>query len=398
MQFFHLKGSIGRKEYFFSLIFASLFSFFGVLISAGLGKILPDSAILIAYIIVFLIVIPATWITIAAAVKRTRDTGISLWWLILLLIPIANAIIAIFLLFAKSQTNRKINPINPINPIVSAPSETKSSITDKPNDIYEEIAKEIDSKNVNKGLWLKALVMADGNEKLQPVKYTELRIMEWQKLPSKDESNDSLSEIHPSPDDLENTITNPKTTNNSAFAIILGIILIVVILIWTSNSFKNSESSGIYKQEIDQKNAATSKNPETPTATTSNQDFSILLENLPKASNTPKSEDKPSDLIKEIALASITKDLLPNCTSPSVLKTVEEIVNDIDFIKKSNNKFVSTKSIKEKTDSQSNAYKKRDCRGILITSTIDYNLSYRITWDNKEKDEWYVYVQIMPLR
>jgi uncharacterized membrane protein YhaH (DUF805 family) len=395
IKFFHLKGSIGRKEYFFSLIFASLFSFFGILISAGLGKILPDSAILIAYIIVFLIVIPASWITIAAAVKRTRDTGISLWWLMLLLIPIANAIIAVFLLFAKSQKNREINQINPI---VSDPSETNSSITDKPNDIYEEIAKEIDSKNVNKGLWLKALVMADGNEMLQPVKYTELRILEWQKLPNKDEFSNALSENRLSPDNFENTITNPKTKDNSTLTIILGIILIVGILIWASNNLRNTESSGIYKPEIDQKNASTIKIPETPTATASNQDFSILLENLPKATSAPKSEDKPSDLIKEIALAGITKDLLPNCSSPSVLKTVEEIVNDIDFIKNSNNKFVSTKSIKEKKDSQSNAYKKRDCRGILITSTIDYNLNYRITWDNKEEDEWYVYVQIMPLR
>lgn len=103
LNYFKFNGSIGRVKYFEALIVAFLVGFLGVLISASLGKNFPNSAIFIAYLIIFVAVIPATLITIAAAIKRARDIEISLWWLILLMIPLANVAIGIFLLFAKGK-------------------------------------------------------------------------------------------------------------------------------------------------------------------------------------------------------------------------------------------------------------------------------------------------------
>lgn len=398
--YFTFKGSIGRKQYLTALIFAFLFSFLGVLVSAGLGKAFPNSAVFIAYLIVFCVVTPATLMTVAAAVKRARDIGISLWWLALLLIPIANAAIGIYLLIAKGRNFQTLDQVTTNN--ITTPTAKK-----KPNevtlDVFEKISQEIESGKVNKALWLKALVIAEGNEKQQQIKYAELRMKELAELSNEISSvNTHITSQQPltQPQGGSNLENN---SGNQPLAILFALILIIGALIWGSTYFKNttSNNSQTASEATNNTQEIAAAPAPAPAPAASNQDYSLLLSAFPKATPSPVTQSQSSaisDVAKEIALAGITKDLLPNCTSPWVLKTVEEIVNEIDLIKNSNSKFVSAKGITEKVNSKSNAYEKRDCRGILVTATIDYSLSYRITWDNKEKNEWYVYTQISPLR
>jgi uncharacterized membrane protein YhaH (DUF805 family) len=191
--YFHFIGVIGRVQYLQALMVSFVLCCFGILISAGLGKIFPDAAIFISYLIIFAVVIPASLITIAASIKRTRDIGISLWWLVVLLIPIANAAIGIFLLLAKSNklmsdpmttpgtyslalTTEKIidNSYNQV------PIAIKNVEVEPDEEFWAQALRECESGAMKAGLWARAFADADGVEPVAKATYIRLRAMQLQ--------------------------------------------------------------------------------------------------------------------------------------------------------------------------------------------------------------------------
>lgn len=191
--YFKFDGSIGRAKYFEALIVAFLVGFLGVLISASLGKNFPNSAIFIAYLIIFVAVIPATLITAAAAIKRARDIEISLWWLILLLIPLANVAIGIFLLFAKGKglKSKPENILTTVNldalgdvDITSTHSIGEATVKkiglEPTEDFWAQALHECDSATQKPGLWAKAFADAAADERLAKASYIRLRAEQLQ--------------------------------------------------------------------------------------------------------------------------------------------------------------------------------------------------------------------------
>lgn len=191
--YFHFGGAIGRLKYLEALIVSFVLCCLGILISAGLGKIFPDSAIFIAYLIIFSVVIPASLITIAASIKRTRDIGISLWWLIFLLIPIANAAVGIFLLLAKGNkfmsepmttpgtyslalTTEKIidNSYNQV------PIAIKNVEVEPDEEFWAQALRECESGTMKAGLWARAYAEAGADERVAKATYIRLRATQLQ--------------------------------------------------------------------------------------------------------------------------------------------------------------------------------------------------------------------------
>lgn len=185
-------------QYLQSLIVSFVFCCFAILISAGLGKIFPNSAIFIAYLIIFSVVIPASLITIAASIKRTRDIGISLWWLIFLLIPIANAVIGMFLLLAKGNKFMCEPMTNPgtysralttekiiDNSDNQVPIAIKNVEVEPDEEFWAQALSECESGAMKAGLWARAFADADGVEPVAKASYMRLRAAQLQEQHAK---------------------------------------------------------------------------------------------------------------------------------------------------------------------------------------------------------------------
>lgn len=86
--FVSFEGRIRRSRFWATNIAISL-----ALLAAGL----------LGPIFTFIIIIPAIWFTFDNCVKRLHDLGKSGWWVWLLLVPIVNIVLFIYLAFFKGQ-------------------------------------------------------------------------------------------------------------------------------------------------------------------------------------------------------------------------------------------------------------------------------------------------------
>ncbi len=91
--FVSFKGRIRRSRFWATNIAISL---------ALLAKELLAEELL-GPIFTFIIIIPAIWFTFDNCVKRLHDLGKSGWWVWLLLVPIVNIVLFIYLAFFKGQ-------------------------------------------------------------------------------------------------------------------------------------------------------------------------------------------------------------------------------------------------------------------------------------------------------
>ncbi|WP_457561902.1 DUF805 domain-containing protein [Caminibacter pacificus] len=91
---FSFKGRINRLKYFAIMLGLFLVS----LAPDFVCKNNPDSSICMIFL---LLVIPMIWVNFAIIVKRFHDLNRSGWWALLMLVPVVNFIIGLFLLFKK---------------------------------------------------------------------------------------------------------------------------------------------------------------------------------------------------------------------------------------------------------------------------------------------------------
>lgn len=112
--FFSFKGRIGRLDYFIYSILSSLF--FGLLavfimIPFGIGLAMNGASIeeiatsCLASVIFMPIQIVIGYTTLALSAKRFHDLGLSGWFSVLSLVPIASFVVLIILLFCKGQNS-----------------------------------------------------------------------------------------------------------------------------------------------------------------------------------------------------------------------------------------------------------------------------------------------------
>lgn len=89
---FSFKGRINRLKYALGIITLSLINY-------GIGNSCNIFATNCEFFLFF--IIPLLWINFALVVKRLHDIGITGWASLLMLIPIANLMLGLFLLFQK---------------------------------------------------------------------------------------------------------------------------------------------------------------------------------------------------------------------------------------------------------------------------------------------------------
>jgi len=159
--------------------------------------------------LVVLLLIPVSWAQLAAFAKRWHDLGKTGWLSLLAILPLINFAVLAYLLFAKGtgQSNeygpppgqvKSLPPNSPfqLSAIPSHASPTTSAASPRlqptENLVWSEqahlssfpegealsrIAEELESKTMDKALWLKVMISTGGaDERQQTINYTLLRL------------------------------------------------------------------------------------------------------------------------------------------------------------------------------------------------------------------------------
>lgn len=203
--FFSSAGRIGRVEYFWTQLLAFCTAWLVGNIAERLGGRGDFWSFLVAAAIVSL----ALYLSIVAAIKRFHDLGKSGWWLLPSMIPVVNIVAAIYLLFTRGdshaneygsqkqsagsaslkvpfqEANKDSGPPAsiPTPTGMSKSSQLKISTSAVSNGFdedaaYSEVAHELETKTMDKGLWLKAMLQTgDGDERQQAMAYTRMRLI-----------------------------------------------------------------------------------------------------------------------------------------------------------------------------------------------------------------------------
>ena len=104
----NLQGKLKRMEYFlYSIIATAATAVLAVLaVMAFMDGISNPISGIIALMLILATLVPivANWLI---ATKRTRDTGLNPWWVLLLIVPYVNIAFSIVLLFAPSDSFNK---------------------------------------------------------------------------------------------------------------------------------------------------------------------------------------------------------------------------------------------------------------------------------------------------
>ena len=106
---FNLKGTINRKEFLLSMILSIInfivclaISMIDLFIHLG-GDYKPGTTPSLSFWGVMILI--TLWYFLAQCMKRLRDISLSGLWLLVLVVPIANIFLLVYLLFAKSTDN-----------------------------------------------------------------------------------------------------------------------------------------------------------------------------------------------------------------------------------------------------------------------------------------------------
>jgi len=105
---FNLKGTINRKEFLLSMIL-SIINFIVCLAISMIDLFIHfggdyKTGTTPSFITTVMILI-TLWYFLAQCMKRLRDISLSGLWLLVLIVPIANIFLLVYLLFAKSTDN-----------------------------------------------------------------------------------------------------------------------------------------------------------------------------------------------------------------------------------------------------------------------------------------------------
>jgi uncharacterized membrane protein YhaH (DUF805 family) len=95
-RYFSFIGAVSRKEFLLTAIVIGAMSTVFLMLSFWLQGVVGGS-------LLFLTLLLSTWATWALSVKRTRDTGITVWWVLALLIPPVNLAAMAFLFLVPSN-------------------------------------------------------------------------------------------------------------------------------------------------------------------------------------------------------------------------------------------------------------------------------------------------------
>lgn len=206
--FFSYQGRIGRMDFFWAGL---LSCFIAVVAGTGTAILIPNKNIELALFIAIPLTFLALYVGFVAGVKRCHDLDQSGWLYWLVCIPIVGFVFGLYLLFAKgkgrpnqygippgSDHEAERNP--PASLLATVGSRKNQDVTPKirhaalteqdasplllgfdEEAAYTEIAHELESKRMDKGLWLKAMVQtARGDERQQAIVYSSLRLKKLQ--------------------------------------------------------------------------------------------------------------------------------------------------------------------------------------------------------------------------
>ncbi len=166
-----------------------------------------------AWLLVLLV--PIFYISVLAAIKRSHDVGLSGWYWWLSLVPLANLIFGLYLLFkagdagvnrygpspidrstadatppptnSAKATHVAVEPRRPTSiepethsesatsPMTKSPMPAQETLTIDEDAIYAAIAKELDTGATDKGLWTRLFAECDGDENKTKVAYIKHR-------------------------------------------------------------------------------------------------------------------------------------------------------------------------------------------------------------------------------
>lgn len=227
---FRWKGRIGRLEYFWTIFLTSLV----IMGLAGILTMAENQGATNGIWLFNFLLFPIIYISFSAGIKRCHDLGKSGWLYLAVAIPLVNIVLGLYLLFAKGMRGPNQYGPHPSNvevaPIDSSTAKTKTTSTsisrnsepysstttnfsDNSSNIrdmatsgfdeeaaYTEIARELDSKSMDQGMWLKAMVQAgSGEQRQQTIVYTSLRLQKLRELfLAAKTSNETLRVAEPS--------------------------------------------------------------------------------------------------------------------------------------------------------------------------------------------------------
>lgn len=195
-------GRSSRTDYFVVLLVTSV-------LGAIAGSLMFEGGALGVF--AGLLCVAASWVSICAASRRFHDVGHSGWWSMVLLVPVVNLFLGLYLLFvpgqdegnefgpsalnSQSPRNSTIKPA-PYEALVEAQSSAQAPIasnkeviatlsvdsapttTDPMEEFWAQAFQECDSPERKTGLWAKAFSDAGGDERVAKATYVRLRTMQ----------------------------------------------------------------------------------------------------------------------------------------------------------------------------------------------------------------------------
>lgn len=186
---FSFFGTARRAEYF-GITSATFVT------GALLGYLLesyPTSRLLAG--ISLLLLIPGVWLNIAAGVRRCHDLGRSGWLYLVTLIPLVNLFFFCYLVCARGSSSAPELGQPKSTPLAFSAKQLAPQIVE--DNLYDEIAHELDTSTVNRSIWTKAFAIADGDENKAKANYIKLRVQQAQEAhqASGSESSTSVSQL-----------------------------------------------------------------------------------------------------------------------------------------------------------------------------------------------------------
>jgi uncharacterized membrane protein YhaH (DUF805 family) len=198
------EGRSSRTDYFVVLLSTSVLGAIAGTIMVKGGALGFFSGLFFAAVL---------WISMCASARRLHDVGHSGWWSLITLVPGANFLLGLYVLFAPGQdgdnefgqsllsssapvprtlplpaagTQGQIQ--HPVSAQVTAKVEvisqvlsaTGSAETEPMEDFWAQALHECESSTMKAGLWAKALAEAAGDEKLAKATYIRLRATQLQ--------------------------------------------------------------------------------------------------------------------------------------------------------------------------------------------------------------------------
>lgn len=101
--YFSFKGIATRRQFAFSQIVIGSLLALSLWIAAAAGVVETGLVQAVVFLFVFLMLISLVWLLWAYSTKRMRDTGVTAWWVLALLVPPLNLAALVFLLLVPSN-------------------------------------------------------------------------------------------------------------------------------------------------------------------------------------------------------------------------------------------------------------------------------------------------------